>query len=98
MSITYCCEIFRNHLNLGSARGLNIVFVQSKKRLIGNAFFLQFRAVSEEQDSIRFDSGDVVLLREFKQAIQFCPWCGVKLATYYRPQFGELPRVDDACA
>lgn len=93
MSPTYCCERFREHVSNGTMRGLSIVAKQHPR--VGRAFFLRFRAIDQDQESTDFDTGQVILLRQFEQAIQYCPWCGCCLATHYERVFELLPYLDD---
>jgi hypothetical protein len=93
MSIKYCCERFRESFGTGDGRGLCIVLKQNAR--IGSAFILQFRAVARDQEAIPWDSGDVILMRRVEQAIQYCPWCGCKLAQRYRNELKLLPVAED---
>jgi hypothetical protein len=93
-TINYCCKLFSAVLGAGTERGLSIVPTRHAK--FGDFFILKFRALANEDDVTppRFDSGEVVLTLRVDQAIKFCPWCGVCLATYYQSIFDQLPYIE----
>jgi hypothetical protein len=86
-NIDWCCASFQNRYSLGGKRGVAVVYGVRDGEL---QFFLQFRAVEAGVDRLpgTFE-GPISLLEEVP--IELCPWCGKKLARYYKKQVGRLP-------
>jgi hypothetical protein len=94
MNKDYCCVRFRETVSRGTDRGLAIVPKRNPK--FGDFFFLQFRAISEAHHELPFDTGNIPLTLSVEQAIQYCPWCGARLADVYSSAiFDELPYVEE---
>jgi len=85
----WCCKVFEGWFQEAGSRGL-AVFVSA---LDGTepAFILQFRASEPGVPAPHTDSPLSVVS---DVQIQFCPWCGARLASHYRDTYRELDRSD----
>lgn len=85
----WCCAVFQDHFAEAGSRGFGIFLVDSDREDPG--FIFQFRAM---------DAGATAPICETPLSIvsdvhvHFCPWCGVKLARFYRKHYRELDRSE----
>ena len=93
MTKTYCCVQFMETVGQGVERGMAIVPTRNLK--FGDFFFLRFRCVAEEYVNSIPDTGDIPVTLSVEQAIQYCPWCGMRLADVYAKTFSSLPYVTE---
>ncbi len=88
-----CCTLFFEALNMKGRRGMAVVLRRSPK--FGDFFFLEFRALSEEDDEVILNTGSTEIMRRVEQAIRYCPWCGTELKTFYQELSDRLPWTVD---
>lgn len=90
----YCCERFRNFVNAADPDSIRIVPVLLDD---GCSFFaLQFNAVPSNMiKSLPRNLEGMRIVLQARQAIQFCPWCGVTLDRHYSKRINELPYMPE---
>lgn len=88
----YCCDRFKNFVNAADIDSIRIVPVLLND---GCSFFaMQFNAVpSNSIASSPRNLKDMRIVLQARQAIKFCPWCGVDLGRHYSEKINELPYV-----
>lgn len=87
MSYLTCCDLFRNSLSIEGKEGLSIVPVRHPQ--FGIFFRLEFCAVSKaEMQSVELPKDRRIILM-VQQAIQCCPFCGIRLAVFYKDTFSN---------
>ena len=84
----WCCAGLESHFGMTGLRGFS-VFVAHDDGYF--SFIFQHRAT--EPGASIVDSDQPVSLVSDVQ-IQFCPWCGVRLADYYRTRMRHMDRSD----
>ncbi len=91
MNVQTCCGLFRDLLSVDGKAGMSIAPINSPK--FGHFFRLQFSvAATSDLPQLKVLSEHRAVL-EVRQYIQFCPFCGVKLAKFYRNTFLDLPHL-----
>lgn len=93
MSVRACCSFFGGLLECQGQAGLSIVPVRIPR--IGDGFRLEFHARDQvETEPLPLPDG-VRLVIGVQQFIKYCPFCGTKLARFYRKSFESPPFVID---
>lgn len=90
VSHSWCCPIFADHYKQAGERGLATIVVESSQQR--PRFILQFRAVARRDEDLVQSTVPLSFLTEHD--ISFCPWCGRKLARWYRKRWRGLVREE----
>jgi hypothetical protein len=93
MSYHTCCDLFKNFLSVDGAEGLSIVPVNNFR--FGKYFRLEFCATPKSDMQNMEQSKDRRVILMLQQAIQYCPFCGTRLAAFYFDKFLEIPHVTE---
>jgi hypothetical protein len=89
----WCCNPFRNAVENRLDDG-QLIYAVSPRAAEGDpGFGFAFRAVRADNLPLRKElsegaPGNVKLSGSWR--IRFCPWCGVKLAEFYRTSYKDL--------
>lgn len=90
-NLPWCCSGFRAHYEEGGSRGTSIVVVADETG--EPRFLLQHRTVDlADQASMPKISVPINLVSQ--TGLRFCPWCGQRLARFYRRSWSRLVRPD----
>lgn len=84
----WCCATFEGHFENAGHRGLAVFFAAGEARPM---FVLQVRAVEGDPEGLTFD-GPISLVTE--TGLQFCPWCGRHLITWYGESLEPLTKSE----
>lgn len=88
-SIKWCCDAFKNSYDLAGDRSVSVLV---DRYADGNPeFILQSRAFVKGEEPFGLHTSVAMSLVTESQ-IQFCPWCGRKLAKWYRSSVDALVR------
>jgi hypothetical protein len=87
--VRWCCSSFKSHAQTAGRRGYGVFVDDSSDPIV---FILQHRSLEPEDPKASYDQRPLTLVAEI--GIQHCPWCGQKLAKWYRKDIHRLARVD----
>jgi hypothetical protein len=85
--MNWCCLGFQAHFQVAGRRGLAALVDRKKQGEL--VFILQFRAVDLGTD---FSSTEVPFTLCEDNRIQYCPWCGTHLSSFYQTIADQLIR------
>ena len=84
----WCCGAFQTWFENAGHRGLGVFFVNDPLKPM---FIIQWRAVEGEATGLSFP-GSIDLVTQ--TGLQFCPWCGRQLLSWYKKVLKELERPE----
>jgi hypothetical protein len=88
--VTWCCGVFKGWYEAAGERGLAILVDTTADGT--PAFMIQSRSVEIDDDGPKNHTRPLTLSAELH--IQFCPWCGRRLANVYRDAIELMARPE----
>jgi hypothetical protein len=93
--MNWCCHPFRNAMENRHGDGFVAYVVAPAPPQLDPQFGFAFRAIRKEQipdfqTAVTTISGVGNIKLSGASRVRFCPWCGVRLAEYYRVSYEEL--------
>jgi hypothetical protein len=86
--VTWCCGIFKGWFEAAGERGIAILV--DRQHDSAPVFMIQSRSVDADDEGPRNHPRPLTLIAELH--IQFCPWCGRRLADVYRDAIDLIAR------
>jgi hypothetical protein len=87
----WCCAAFKGRYDAAGERDLAIIVDQLSGDYV---FILQHRALEPGDPGPKGHSSPITIVGEIQ--INFCPWCGQRLAAFYGARVTEMVRPDFA--
>jgi hypothetical protein len=84
----WCCAVFEGAFLEAGRRGLAVVVDRDQEG--SPEFILQHRVVDAGGTPPRNSNQALTLTSDTR--IEYCPWCGSRLATFYRGRIDDLAR------